>query len=928
MKAKHYKQKAIKYAEDVVAGKIVAGDDIVNACKRFLKDLKRKDLEFRTTEADAAVSIMEGLFVHRKGEALDGTPLLGKPFILEPFQIFITYNLLGFYYKGTEERRFKEALIFLARKNGKALSLDTEVATPEGFKKMADINAGSTVFGADGKPSKVIVESEIFNKPMYAVHFEDGAVVKASGDHIWTVQTKESRRRHGGWFNTTTEQMAAGFFSDRKDGKGREYKYRVPMNAPVEYPEQDLIVDPYTLGVWLGNGSAEKAVITSGDQDVEEMIRNLEQCGHKCEVHRYSHRAPSISIDAVEKKYTRTTGNQFKNGLRDLGVLQNKHIPEKYLHGSIQQRWELLKGLMDTDGYCSKAGECEFSQKSETLTDQFMELVASLGIKATKKEKQIKLNGKTFGAFIVSFYTDKAHSCFKLERKHERLKDELAPRMKAKSIVNIERIPDEPSKCIAITNESHLYLVGRKFTATHNTSFIAALAFAVSIIQRKSGSTVYVVAAALKQALESFNFILFSLKYKKIIGDFQVRDNSFEHSIKYEFTKNGRPDGTIDIQIMASNPDAQDSFNCNFAIADEVAAYKKASQYNRFKEAMKAYTNKLMIGITTAGDNVNSFGYDRMQYAIKVAAGLVEDDSFFSFVARADQDENGDVDYLNPIQHQKANPNYGVTIRPQDILQDAYQAQNDPRQRKDFLSRSLNVYTSALKAWFDIEEFRRSDKQYNWTLEELAKMKIDWYGGADLSRLYDLTAAALFGTYEGVDIIITHAFFPRVMAARKSEEDNIPLYGWLDDGWLTLCNSPTVNVADIVNWFVEMRKMGFKIAQVGHDRKFAGEEYIPLMRGQGFNIIDQPQLYYLKSQGFRHIEKSAKDGKLYYMHSEAYEYCVSNVSAMEKTDDAVQYEKIEEKMRIDLFDASVFACIRSIEAGLKHKKAKAWWGEE
>lgn len=863
MKAKHYKQRAIKYAQDVIAGKIVAGDDIVNACKRFMKDLKRKDLEFRTTEADAAVSIMEGLFVHRKGEALDGTPLLGKPFILEPFQIFITYNLLGFYYKGTEERRFKEALIFLARKNGKALSLDTEVATPEGFKKMADIHAGSTVFGADGKPSKVIVESEIFHKPMYAVHFEDGAVVKASGDHIWTVETKESRRRHGGWFDTTTEQMAAGFFRDRKDGKGREYKYRVPMNAPVEYPEQDLIVDPYTLGVWLGNGSAEKA-----------------------------------------------------------------YIPETYLHGSIHQRWELLKGLMDTDGYCSKAGECEFSQKSETLTDQFMELVASLGIKATKKEKQIKLNGKTFGAFIVSFYTDKAHSCFKLERKHERLKDELKPRMKAKSIVNIERIPDEPSKCIAITNESHLYLVGRKFTATHNTSFIAALAFAVSIIQRKSGSTVYVVAAALKQALESFNFILFSLKYKKIIGDFQVRDNSFEHSIKYEFTKNGRPDGTIDIQIMASNPDAQDSFNCNFAIADEVAAYKKASQYNRFKEAMKAYTNKLMIGITTAGDNVNSFGYDRMQYAIKVAAGLVEDDSFFSFVARADQDENGDVDYMNPIQHQKANPNYGVTIRPQDILQDAYQAQNDPRQRKDFLSRSLNVYTSALKAWFDIEEFRRSDKQYNWTLEELAKLKIDWYGGADLSRLYDLTAAALFGTYEGVDIIITHAFFPRVMAARKSEEDNIPLYGWLDDGWLTLCNSPTVNVADIVNWFVEMRKIGFKIAQVGHDRKFAGEEYIPLMRGQGFNIIDQPQLYYLKSQGFRHIEKSAKDGKLYYMHSEAYEYCVSNVSAMEKTDDAVQYEKIEEKMRIDLFDASVFACIRSIEAGLKHKKAKAWWGEE
>lgn len=579
MKAKRYKDKAIEYANAVVNGEKVAGADIVNACQRFLDDLNRDDLEFRTKEPDAAVSIMEGIFVHRKGEDLDGTALLGKPFKLEPWQIFIVYNLLGFWYKGTNERKYKEALIMLGRKNGK-------------------------------------------------------------------------------------------------------------------------------------------------------------------------------------------------------------------------------------------------------------------------------------------------------------------------------------------------------------TSFIAAFSFAVAIIQRKSGSTIYVVAAALKQALESFNFLIFTLKYKKIIGDFDVKDNSFEHSIKYEFkTADGRPDGTIEIQIMASNPDAQDSFNCNFAIADEVAAYKKPAQYNRFKEAMKSYTNKLMVGITTAGDNINSFGHDRMEYAVKVAAGTVKDDAFFSFVARADQDDKGNVDYTNPIQHQKANPNYGVTIRPQDMMNDALQAQNDPQQRKDFLSRSLNVYTAAMKAWFDLEEFKASDKKYNWSIKELSKMGIIWYGGADLSRLYDLTAAALFGTYNGVDIIITHAFCPVVMAVRKSEEDKIPVYDWMDNDWLTMCNSPTVNIADIVNWFVSMRKMGFDIAQVGHDRKFAGEEYFPAMKQAGFNIVDQPQYYYVKSQGFRHIEKAAKDGTLYYVHSRAYEYCVSNVSAVEKTDDAVQYSKTQEESRIDLFDASVFACIRSIQAGEKIKKAKGWWGE-
>jgi len=442
--------------------------------------------------------------------------------------------------------------------------------------------------------------------------------------------------------------------------------------------------------------------------------------------------------------------------------------------------------------------------------------------------------------------------------------------------------------------------------------FVAALSWGLALLERRSGSSIYIVGAALEQSMQSFNFINFNLKQMGEEKNFRIRDNNQEHSISGELG-----DGSLYIKALAANPDAQDSLLCNIGIADELHAYRTPKQYNIIKEAMKAYTNKLMIGITTAGDNMNSFCYHRLKYCQKILDKTVSDEKYFVFIAKADENEHGEVDYTDPIQHEKANPNYGVTIRPDDILNDSMQAQNDPQQRKDFFSKSLNVYTSAMRAYFNIDEFKHSNAQYSWTLEELARLPITWYGGADLSKLHDLTAAGLYGKYQipggkEVDIAISHAFFPIVRATQKAEEDNIPLFGWKDDGVLTMSNTVTVSYDDVVNWFITMKKKGFKIKLVGFDKKF-GREFFLKMKQSGFKIVDQPQYFYRKSEGFRRIEVKAKNDELYYLGNQAFEYCVQNVRAIEKTDDMIQYEKVMDSQRIDLFDASVFACCQMLE---------------
>lgn len=447
------------------------------------------------------------------------------------------------------------------------------------------------------------------------------------------------------------------------------------------------------------------------------------------------------------------------------------------------------------------------------------------------------------------------------------------------------------------------------------TFFASALAWALAFLDRRTFSNVNIVATKLDRALEAFNNIRDNIRNLDEEENFKILDNNAEHSISRRFS-----DGEMRIQALAADSKRADGINGNIFILDEIHAYKSENDYFVYKQAMKAYVNKLLIGITSAGNNPNSFCFKREEYCKGVLDGKFEDEEYFIFICEADNMD----DFTNPVEHEKANPNYGVTIRKSDILNESLQALNDPSSRNEFINKSLNGWTNAINTYFSLTEVTTSDAQYDYTLEDLAKLKITWYGGADLSKRNDLTGACLYGQYNGVDIVISHAFIPVTTAQEKAEHDNIPFFWWKDQGWLTLCNSEVVEYEDVVKWFLAMRKMGFGIRMVGYDQRYS-YEFVLKMKKAGFRMRNQLQRYVEKTEAFRSIEAQIKAKKFYYMHNKAFEYCIMNVKAIEDSDDFVRFEKVMPNQRIDLFDAAVIADKQMLIATRKAGKVKEWF---
>ena len=315
----------------------------------------------------------------------------------------------------------------------KGLALDTEIPTPTGFTTMADLQVGDTVFDMHGKPCKVTHKSNVKALPMFEIRFKDGAKVVCDIEHIWAMADGREK---------VTPQLAVGD--------------RIPLQAALELPDLDLPIHPYVLGYWLGNGRKRDGSICAPAAEIYEIIK---ACGYTVGQNIGGRRAGDIEVRTIDG---------LRASLAALSLLDNKHIPAKYLRASITQRRELLRGLMDSDGSVNiLREEAVFSNTNRQILKGMRELLSSLGIRFRSNTGIAKGFGLEIKATQIAFRSE--FNCFKYSVKASKAAAFTKPIQTFRQIKSITQVEGPQSQCIGVDSPTRTYLCTNRFIVTHNT---------------------------------------------------------------------------------------------------------------------------------------------------------------------------------------------------------------------------------------------------------------------------------------------------------------------------------------------------------------------------------------------------------------------------------------------------------------------------
>lgn len=338
----------------------------------------------------------------------------------------------------------------------KGLPIDTPIFTDSGWKIMETISEFDRVYDMNGELTKILHLSTIKNKPCYKITFDTNESIVSDFEHRWLISFLRDKKFKD--IVMTTEELFNYINNMKKTNKRWSHKLpKIKMAKPLNNHNIELPIDPYVLGVWLGDGHSVDNKITNMNQAVWSEI---ERRGYTI--------SQDISQGGAGKAQTKTI-HGIRSKLQALNLLSNKHIPDVYLQSSYEQRLDMLRGFMDSDGYYNKSRKrFVMSTTRDWQVEAFVKLISSLGIKGTVIPYTKKLNGKIFDVHDICFTTNNINPF--LCRNDIGVLFPKRNHHSFKNIISVEKVDSVPTRCIEVESDTHTFLYGHSFSVTHNTN--------------------------------------------------------------------------------------------------------------------------------------------------------------------------------------------------------------------------------------------------------------------------------------------------------------------------------------------------------------------------------------------------------------------------------------------------------------------------
>ena len=956
---KDYVAIARQYADDVLSEKIPACRLVQLACQRQLDDLAKaaeSDVDWRWSwDPELASKICKFL---EKLPHIRGRGWKSRTLELEPWQCFVLTTLFG-WVDEDGMRRFRKCFIEIPRKNGKALALDTPIPTPTGWTTMGAVEVGDKVLGEDGLPCMVTATSDVFyGHDCYRLTFSNDETVVADAGHIWVTTAKvdnpgdQKHRKFPRWSEPSISVQAVGnhkyayanlwqrqvslgriddqsylqrfedlraadlakhpvqssimrrertteeIFKTQRYGKRRDVNHSISLPAALELPEAELSVDPYLLGVWLGDGSSNSAIIHAGDRDKDEIAGYIRALGYEVLEHRrrtvWTLQVCARDLDGagVAIRVTKASSKNLVKRLRAIGVINNKHIPAEYLRSSKSQRLELLQGLMDTDGTIASSGRVlSYTTVSKLLADNVSELLSSLGIKHSMRAGAMTCNGRSvpgtsYDIQFMAFRDDLP--VFRLTRKLVRMRFrsdcKIEPRSKTVQIKEVSKIDSIPTKCIAVDSPSRMYLFGRTMLPTHNTIIAAGVALYLLCADGEPGADIFSAAVTKDQAKLAWETARQMVLLEPLMRDhFGIQ--AMKQSIVLEKSASS-------YKPLARDTDTLEGLSPHGAIIDELHVHKTRELFDVLNQATGSRRQALLFCITTAGDNRNGICYEQHDYLIQILNGRHDDDRYFGIIYTIDPED----DWTTEEAARKANPNYGISVLADDFQTICKQAQRSAGAQNDFLTKRLNVWVSTGTAYFNMLAWHNRCAVPGLKLE-------DFYGeqcliALDLATRVDIAAKVYLFRREGIRYVFGKYYLPTSAAERGNP--NYDLYsGWAksDDVDLTLTDGAEIDFETIETELLEDRS-NFHVLEFPYD-PYQATEISQRMRKENLNMVEVQANVRSFSEPMKSLDGMILQGKIKHNGDPILSWMMGNVYAKRDHKDNVYPRKVRNENKID-----------------------------